>query len=82
VHSPNIVVFIEMMESSNYYYLIIELCDNDLTKIMTKGSIYPEEDSVGWLKQICNGMVTIVKEGIIHRYISTYLGISSRQTSL
>jgi serine/threonine protein kinase len=34
VHNPNIVQFIDVMESSKNYYIIQEMCDGDITKIM------------------------------------------------
>ena len=37
VHNPNIVQFIDVMESSKNYYIIQELCDGDISKIMKPG---------------------------------------------
>lgn len=58
----------DVMESSNYYYIVQELCTGgDLRKIMDKKGKIPEPEAVEMLKQICNGFVVMLKEGIIHR---------------
>lgn len=55
------------MESSKNYYIIQELCDGDLTKEIKRNQERPETDAIEMLKQICNGFLALVKEGIIHR---------------
>lgn len=67
VHNPNIVQFIDVMESSKNYYIIQELCDGDITKIMTPKTQLKEDDCINMLTQICNGFLALVREGIIHR---------------
>jgi serine/threonine protein kinase len=67
LRSQNIVSVYEVMESSNNYYIIQELCDSDLEKYMKHTPITPEKKGVEMLKQIINGFVTLVREGIIHR---------------
>lgn len=57
------------MESSKNYYIIQELCDGDLNKEIKRNQERPEADAVEMLRQICNGFLALVKEGIIHRYI-------------
>lgn len=37
VHNPNIVQFVDVMESSKNYYIIQELCDGDISKLMKPG---------------------------------------------
>lgn len=74
-------MFYDVMESSKNYYIIQELCDGDLTKDIRKGYQRPEAECVEMLRHICNGFLSLVKEGIIHRYVCFELGTSSQPTS-
>ena len=66
--SPNIVGFLDVMESSNYYYIIQEFCDGgELRQFMKKKGRIPEKDAIILLMQICNGFVELIKEGVMHR---------------
>lgn len=65
--SQNIVAVYEVMESSNNYYIIQELCDSDLEKYMKHTPVTQEKKAVEMLRQIINGFITLVREGIIHR---------------
>jgi hypothetical protein len=67
VKSPNIVGFEDVMESNQYYYVIQELCDGDLSKIMKPGACQPEKKAIDMLIHISNGFLALVREGIIHR---------------
>lgn len=42
IKSENVVGFYDVMESSKNYYIVQELCDGDLSKVMTKQGI-PED---------------------------------------
>jgi calcium-dependent protein kinase len=75
LRSQNIVAVFEVMESSNNYYIIQELCDSDLEKYLKHTPVTSENKAVEMLRQIINGFVTLVREGIIHRYSNKYLGI-------
>ena len=55
------------MESSKNYYIIQELCDGDLTKDIKRNRQHNEGEAIHMLTQICNGFLSLVKEGIIHR---------------
>ena len=68
MHSDNIVAFYDVMESSKNYYIIQELCDEDLAQEI-KNSLgeRTEGEVVEMLKQLCNGFLTLLREGIIHR---------------
>lgn len=68
VKSDNIVGFLDVMESSKNYYIVLELCDGDLLSIVKPGKFVPEPEAKGYLLQICNGFLTLVRNGIIHRY--------------
>jgi serine/threonine protein kinase len=72
LHSDNVVGFYDVMESSKNYYIIQELCDGDLSSEIKVGLNRPENEAVDMLRQICNGFLTLVREGIIHRYALPY----------
>lgn len=66
--SPNIVGFYDVMESANYYYIVQEFCDGgDLRALIKKRAPIPEAEAIDILRQVCNGFVELLKEGIIHR---------------
>lgn len=56
------------MESANNYYIIQELCDSDLEKYLKQNHSIPESKAIEILRQIANGFLSLVREGIIHRY--------------
>lgn len=72
VKSKNIVAVYEVMESSNNYYIIQELCDSDLEKYMKENAVITEKRAIEILRQIVNGFVALIKEGIVHRYFTDY----------
>lgn len=72
VRSPNIVRVHEVMESTNNYYMILELCDCDLEKYMKMHPDIQEPQAVEMLRQMVNGFVALIREGIIHRYPPTH----------
>lgn len=55
------------MESSNNYYIIQELCDSDLEKFLKVKHTLPEQQALTFLTQICNGFISLAREGIVHR---------------
>ena len=59
------------MESSHNYYIIQELCDGDLEKCLEKETKFTEERAIELLKEICNGFLSLVREGVVHRYVSS-----------
>jgi serine/threonine protein kinase len=79
--SENIVKILDVMESSNNYYIIQELCDSDLEKYMLKKGKIKEEEAVSILKQICSGFLTLTKEGIVHRYLFYHPATSNPRIS-
>lgn len=81
VKSDNIVRVHEVMESSNNYYMILELCDCDLEKYMRLHPLIPEPQAVQMLRQLVNGFVALIREGIIHRYGPPHAVTSSPPTS-
>ena len=69
------------MESSHNYYIIQEICDSDLEKYIDHHPNITEEASIELLRQVCNGFMALVKEGIVHRYLSRHSGTLSPPTS-
>ena len=67
VKSENIVGFFDVMESSQNYYIIQELCDGDLEHMLNQKKTLDEGKAIDILRQICNGFLTLVREGIVHR---------------
>lgn len=72
IKSPNIVGFFDVLESKHNYYIVQEICDSDLEKLIDSSpdKKLPEERCIAYLTEICNGFLTLVKEGIVHRYVS------------
>lgn len=67
VKSENIVKVLDVMESSHNYYIIQEICDSDLEKYIKQHGQLSEDHATDILRQICNGFMALVKEGIVHR---------------
>ena len=67
--SENIVRVLDVMESSHNYYIIQEICDSDLEKFIENHPNLSEDQGIDILRQICNGFMALVKEGIVHRYV-------------
>lgn len=57
------------MESTHNYYVIQELCDGDLGELLKRAPnhVLEEKHAVKLLTDICNGFLTMVRKGIIHR---------------
>ena len=74
VRSPNIVGFVDVMESNNNYYIIQELCSGDLEGYLKSkpGKSLDEIEAIKVLTEVCNGFMTLVREGIVHRYPLQY----------
>ena len=81
LESENIVEVYDVMESSNNYYIIQELCESDLETYLKKNKVLPEKEAIDILTQIVNAFIALAMEGIIHRYPPPHSGTSSRPTS-
>lgn len=79
--SENVVKVLDVMESSHNYYIIQEICDSDLEHYIMQHKDISEQEAIGFLRQICNGFIALVKEGIVHRSIITYTEISNQPIS-
>ena len=60
IKNPNVVQFVDVMESSKNYYIIQELCDGDISNSMSPGKQHSEVESINMLTQICNGFLALV----------------------
>lgn len=67
IKSENVVALYDVMESSHNYYIIQELCDGDLENMLQKEKKLDEDKAINLLKEICNGFLALVREGIVHR---------------
>lgn len=65
--SENVVKVLDVMESSHNYYIIQEICDSDLERYIEQHKEISEQEAINFLRQICNGFIALVKEGIVHR---------------
>jgi serine/threonine protein kinase len=62
-----VVKVLDVMESSHNYYIIQEICDSDLERYIEHHKEINEQEATAFLRQICNGFIALVKEGIVHR---------------
>ena len=67
VDSPNIVKFIDTVESNKNYYIVQEICEGDLEDVLKKKKKLSEEEALKIMKDLLNGFISLLKEGIIHR---------------
>ncbi len=72
--SPNIISFLDVMETKSNYYLILEMANQgDFRKILklkrNQGQTLTEKQTIKYLVQLLNGFGAMFKLGVIHRYI-------------
>ena len=67
VDSPNIVKLFGVFESSRNYYIVQELCETSLEKMLEKNKKFPEAEMKKILNDISMGMLTLIRNGIVHR---------------
>jgi serine/threonine protein kinase len=72
-----VVKVLDVMESSHNYYIIQEICDSDLEHYIDQHKETNEQEAIGLLRQICNGFIALVKEGIVHRLVDPYAETSN-----
>jgi serine/threonine-protein kinase ULK/ATG1 len=66
----NIISLCEFMESPNYYYMVMEHCNNgDLAQYMIQHGVnrFGEEQSIYFLKQIASAFKELHKHQVMHR---------------
>ncbi|CAK66613.1 unnamed protein product (macronuclear) [Paramecium tetraurelia] len=66
--SPNIVQLLDVMETSNNYYIVQEFCDGgDFDELLKKRKILSEKEAIKFLVDVLNGFTQLIKNGITHR---------------
>lgn len=70
INHPNIIKFVEMLQTSTHYYLVYEFCNGGTLedKIKTQKMIN-ENDSVAYFKQLVSAFATLYEKKILHRDI-------------
>ncbi|CAD8106591.1 unnamed protein product [Paramecium sonneborni] len=64
----NVVKLIDVLETSNNYYIIQEFCNGgDLQHLLKKKKFLPQKEAVSFFIDVLLGMMELVKKGIIHR---------------
>lgn len=68
----NIIETVDICQTANNVYIVTEYCNQgDLAShLKNKGKI-GEEESLCMIKQIANGMIALMNNGILHRDIKT-----------
>lgn len=80
--SENIVEFIDVVETANHYYVIQEYCNGgDLRKRIETNKRFSEKEVISYLKDILSGFITLISNGVIHRYSQAYAEMSNLRTS-
>lgn len=64
-HLPHILTLHDVFTTKNNTYIITELCDSDLSKVVKKG--LAEDDACAYMQQIVQGYYNFAKKNIIHR---------------
>ncbi|EAS05834.2 Serine/Threonine kinase domain protein (macronuclear) [Tetrahymena thermophila SB210] len=66
--SEYVVDLIDVLETSNNYYIIQEYCDGgDFRSELKKRKNLSEQESLNVMKDLLNGFMDLLKNGIIHR---------------
>lgn len=62
---PHILALHEVYTTKNNTYIITELCDSDLSKLIRKG--LPEQEALSFMQQVIAGYQNFARRDIIHR---------------
>jgi 5'-AMP-activated protein kinase catalytic alpha subunit len=62
---PHILTLHDVFTTKNNTYIITELCDSDLSKLIKKG--LPEPQACLYMDQIITGYLNFARKQIIHR---------------
>ncbi|EGR29498.1 protein kinase domain protein, partial [Ichthyophthirius multifiliis] len=65
--SEYIVQLTDVLETPNNFYLIQELCEGDLRKILKQKKLLPEQQAIKIIQQVLKGFMELQINGIIHR---------------
>lgn len=68
LNNPNVISFVEMLQSQNNVYLVYEFCNGGtLEDIIKKKKILNEKEALVIFQQIMNAFRSLFKEHILHR---------------
>lgn len=68
IENPNVIKFIEMLQTCNNVYLVYEFCNGGtLEEFVQKKKFLPEGEALLIFNQILNAFKSLVKENILHR---------------
>jgi serine/threonine protein kinase len=67
LESPNIIKFLDVHETKNNFYIVLEKAEGTLRQLMKKFGTLSEKNTMGCLIQILNGFGELVTNGVIHR---------------
>ena len=65
--SPNIIKFLDVHETKNNFYIVLEKAEGTLRAHLRKWGALSEKNAMSCLIQILNGFGELVKNGVIHR---------------
>ncbi|CAD8174565.1 unnamed protein product [Paramecium pentaurelia] len=64
---PQIVQLVEVIQTDNNYYVVMELCKQDLQTYLQQVHKLPESECIKLLIDILRGFTELISHGIIHR---------------
>ena len=68
IDHPNVIKFIEILRTSNNFYLIYEYCNGgDLEHLLKRRKLLPEKEALEILKQILSAFKVLMSRNILHR---------------
>lgn len=72
ISHPNVVKLLEVVETENHYYLVLELATGgELMNHICAVSKLPEEEARKFLRQIVSAVDYLHKAGVIHRLVQS-----------
>ncbi len=66
LNHPNIVKVIEIIQNSDYLYIVMEYCQMDLAHYLQTHN-FDESKAIEIIKQLTQGLKCLFDHGIIHR---------------
>jgi serine/threonine protein kinase len=68
IDHPNVIRFIEILRTSNNFYLVYEYCNGgDLERLLKKRKLLPEKEANHILSQILQAFKVLINKNILHR---------------
>lgn len=63
---PNIVRLVDIIEEGNSLYMVMEHCEQDLSKYLRNNKL-DERHAIEIIKQVASGLNFLVNKGFVHR---------------